>query len=90
MNQNKLQLPASYTGIEAEEMMYLDGGITIDKDNFWPALLNGLTVTVTIGWKGTGVDEAFGISSNIKNDTVRRAVRALFNYLTLNYTIKLT
>jgi hypothetical protein len=89
MNQNKLQLPANYTGIEAEEMMYLDGGITIDKDNFWPALLNGLTITVTIGWKGTSVDQAFGISTKVANDTIRRLVTAIFNTLTLNYTIKL-
>jgi hypothetical protein len=89
MNEKKMQLPASYKAIEAEEMMYLDGGITIDKDNFWPALLSGLSITVTIGWKGTGVDEAFGLSSKIANDSLKRAVRALFNYLTLNYTIKL-
>jgi hypothetical protein len=91
MNQNKLQLPTNYNAIEAEEMMYLDGGITIDKTNFWPALLNGLTVTVTIGWKGSAVDDAFGISSGIKsNDTLQRLVKAIFNTLTMNYTIKLT
>jgi hypothetical protein len=82
-------MPARYTDIQADEMVYLDGGITIEKDNFWPALLSGLSITVTIGWKGTGVDEAFGLSSKITNDSLKRAVRALFNYLTLNYTIKL-
>jgi hypothetical protein len=91
MSEKKMQLPASYKAIEAEEMMYLDGGITIDKDNFWPALLNGLSITVTIGWKGSAVDDAFGISAGIKgNDTLQRLVKAIFNTLTMNYTIKLT
>jgi hypothetical protein len=88
MQSKKLLMPAGYAQLSEEEMMYLDGGITIDKDNFWPALLNGFSVTCTISWKGTSVDDAFGFSKT-NNETWNKIMTAVFKTINLTWTFTL-